>query len=426
MTHLFTPGLVSLVHCHIHVLASLLGALPLLPQVATWTGATIVGAALGWAIMTHPVMALNPVALCAVMVTVSFCVGTLERGPTKSSSLFTLFTLTTFASIVLCQCCGNVGSSWVSLIRGASVLVAAVIAVSVQNLVLPWYTSTFALEQLGVVYREATEVLADLVCQLYEGTEQLMQQQQQDDAHSSPPAAAAGSGGTAAAAAAAALSGEAGGPLHRLQLLDHAVRRVWEQEQEQRQQPAAAVGPAASKNGQQQQQQAQRQPSITSAVAATRLGSIGRIFTGSSQLEHLLQPSQTGTSAWGAAVRQRVSEASAASSAAGGTDEDATAAVKSALAADAGADTEQAAVCEMLQLLQQRRQKYRQQQGAGAGAGAGAASGRVAVTGMQLQGRLVRPLVQVKISLVLDASAWKSGPLATPTVSATRVGWVVS
>lgn len=402
-----------LVHCHIHVFASLRGALPLLPQVAMWTGATIVGATLGWAIMTHPVMALNPVALCAVMVAVSFCVGTLERGPTKSSSLFTLFTLTTFASIVLCQCCGNVGSSWVSLMRGASVLVAAVIAVSVQNLVLPWYTSTYALEQLGVVYREATEVLADLVCQLYEGTEQLMQQQeqQQGDAHSSPPAAAAGSGGTAAAPAAAALSGEAGGPLHRLQLLDDAVRRVWEQEQHQ--QP-----PAASESGQQQQQQAKRQPSIMSAVAATRLGSIGRMFTGSSQLEHLLQPSQTGTAAWGAAVRQRASEASAAGSTAGGTDKDATAAVKSALAADAGADTEQAAVCEMLQLLQQRRQKHRQQQGAaGAGAGAGAASGRVAVTGLQLQGRLVRPLVQVKISLVLDATAWKSGPLATPTVS---------
>jgi hypothetical protein len=379
------------------------------------------------------------------MVAVSFGVGILERGPTKGGSLFTLFTLTTFASIVLCQCCGHVGSTWISLMRAASVIVAAVIAVSVQNLVLPWYTSAYALEQLGLVYREATEVLADLVCQLYEDTEQLLQQQQQQQqvgghSSSSPPAAAGVEG--AAAPAVAASQGEgngvlpgdssSGGPLHRLQLLDDAVRRVWEKEQQQ--QPAAAAAAAAAAatvsavasegSQQQQQEQAKRQPSITAAVAAARLGSIGRMFTGSSQLEHLLQPSQTGTSAWGAAVRQRASEAPAASSAARGADDDTAAAVKSAIAAGAGAGANagQTAACEMLQLLQKQRLKYRQQQGAagaGAGAGAGAAaSGRVAVTGLQLQGRLVRPLVQVKISLILDATAWKSGPLATPTVSA--------
>lgn len=60
---------------------------------------------------------------------------------------------------------------------------------------------------------------------------------------------------------------------------------------------------------------------------------------------------------------------------------------------------------------QQGQQQQQQQQGPGGGVG------RVAVTGLQLQARLVRPLIQVKISLVLDTTAWRAGPLATPPVS---------
>jgi hypothetical protein len=326
------------------------------------------------------------------------------------------------------------------------VIVAAVIALAVQNLVLPWYTSTWALEQLGLVYREATEVLADLVCQLYEETEQVLQQQQQLHAAASDPAAAAaaadGVGSNAALGSEAA--GEAGGgtigdssdkgteqsPLQRLQLLDEAVKRVWDKQQQQLQSTGGSEYAVPSQQqqqpqGQQQVQQGPRQASFISSVAAARLASIGRMFTASSQLEHLLQPSATGTSVWGDTVRQSVAASAASTSQVGGEDAAAAAAVESALAdrLTGAAARGEAAVCEMVQLLQQRRQKYRQQnqqQDAAAEqqheGGVSAGTGRVAVTGLQLQARLVRPLVQVKISLVLDTTAWKSGPLATPQV----------
>jgi hypothetical protein len=378
------------------------------------------------------------------MCAVAFAVGTLERGPAKSSSLFTLFSITTLASIVLCQCCGAVGNTWVSLTRGASVIVAAVVALAVQNLVLPWYTSTWALQQLGLVYKEATDVLADLVCQLYEETEQLLQQQQLLHVTADDPAAAAAAAVAAAgnvgsnAACGPETAGEAGegttgdssgkgtqqSPLQRLQLLDEAVKRVWEKEQQQQQSTGGADCRVPSQQQQQAQgqQQGSRQASFISTVAAARLASIGRMFNGSSHLERLLQPSATGISACGATVRQGVAASATSTSQAGGEEAvAAAAAVKSALA-DSVAAVGEAAVCEMVQLLQRRRQKYRQlnQQHPGGEqhheGGVSAGAGRVAVTGLQLQARLVRPLVQVKISLVLDTTAWKSGPLTTPQV----------
>lgn len=465
-------------HCHCLLLPRL-RCCP--PQIAVWTGATFVGATLGWALMVHPYMALNSVALCAVMCAVAFCVGTLPRGHDSSSSLLSLFTLTTLASIVLCQCCGRVGSDWVSIMRGASVLVAAVIALAVQNLVLPWYTSTWALEQLGVVYREATEVLADLVCQLYEDAEQLLQQQEQidrDDAAKQQqrqqdphvggvdavqePGTALGPGATAAGGAAgeAVAAGEAGcgaavgssrgslvrSPLQRLQQLDEAVRRVWDREQQAQQQQdergRPQTGGTSATVEQQQQQHEQdlqqerhvrfeRQPSLTASVAAIRLASIGRLFTKSSaQLQDLLQPSQTAPSPAAAATAEgshvhwpgslRPTKSTAGSlSAASGDETAAATAVETAITAE-GTQHGEEAVCEMVQLLQQRRlkcQQQGQQQQQQGGQGQGGGVRRVAVTGLQLQARLVRPLVQVKISLVLDTTAWRTGPLATPPVS---------
>lgn len=383
--------------------------------------------------MVHPSIALNSAALGTVMCVVAFCVGNLERGPDKGRSVFTLYTLTTLASIVLCQCCSHVGSTLVSVTRGASVMAAGVIAVAVQNLVLPWYTSTWALQQIGEVFKEATEVLADLVCQLYEETEELMQQQQdpglmQAQQGDGLPAAA---GDARDGAPAAMLS-----PAQRLQLLDAAVGRVWLKEQQ------ALNGVQGTGPGQQQPQQ-QRQPSFTSRVASVRLASIGRMFASSSELR---QPpgdrahSSTGQAAGpvgrDAAGRAGPLDADAAgpspgvtghtaershpavrvagvSNAPAGPDvpgDAAAAAVLTALATGQGPES-RASLTEMVQLLQQRRLKHQQQQQQGS------APGRVKVTGLQLQARLVRPLVQVKISLLLDTTAWRSGPLATPAVS---------
>jgi hypothetical protein len=172
----------------------------------------------------------------------------------------------------------------------------------------------------------------------------------------------------------------------------------------------------------------ERQPSLTASVAATRLASIGRLFTKSSaQLQDLLQPSQTTSPPAAAAAGSKVhwpgslrpTKSTAGSlSAASGDDAAAATAVETAITAE-GTQQGEEAVCEMVQLLQQRRLKCQQQgqQQQQGGQGQGAAVRRVGVTGLQLQARLVRPLVQVKISLVLDTTAWRTGPLATPPVS---------
>jgi hypothetical protein len=393
-------------------------------------------------------MAFNPAAICAVVCIISFGVGAMDRGHGSSSGLLALFTLTTLASIVLCQCCGDLGVTWVSVTRGASVLVAAVIALAVQNLVLPWYTSTWALEQLGLVFKEATEVLADMVCQLYEDTEELLQQYEAGGSISSSGAgcpqrqagegAAAAAEGTAAASlaavdeqsdAVAVSSGAAAAlsPMQRLQLLDEAVRKAWIAEQQQ-QTGSKAVTSLSEQQQQQPQQQQQQQPPLAerssrsiTAAASGRLAILGRMFTGSARLEDLLQPSRANLAA--GSMSQGLATQPARSSSAGG--ESCTGATFSEAAggaADAkcmqgdgsagGCDSD-AAVSEMIQLLRQRRLAQQQLPGSGQQAGAR----RVGVTGLQLQSRLVRPLVQVKISLVLDTTAWTSGPLATPPVS---------
>lgn len=400
-------------------------------QVATWTGATIIGAFIGWALMATPAMALNPVALGAVMCTISFFVGTLERGPTQGGTLFTLFTLTTLASIVMCQCCGHLGSTYVSMVRGASVLVAAVIAVSVQNLVWPWYTSTWALEQVGMVFREGTEVLADLVCQLYEETDNLMQQQgiHLSDVSDKDPADVVTAAAAAAAAAANATGGGGGtqrAPAERLQMLTDAVRRVWlreqqEQQQQEQQGEGALQGAASGRTGdddsplgqidehqtqqqgehQQQQQQGppKRHASFAASVATNRLAELGR------------QLSTTGTTT--TANQFDVSQGRTSSDAANAA---AAAAIESALSESS--QTHSHALSEMAVLLQQRRTRVKQQmQQQQQGPKSGPGPVRVSVSALSLQARLLRPLIQVKMSLVLDTTAWKSGPLATPPVS---------
>lgn len=337
-------------------------------QVVLWSGATIVGAFLGWALMTHPAMAFNSLALGAVMCAVAFLVGNMERGPDKGNSLFTLFTLTTLASIVLCQCCHHLGSTLVSVTRGGTVLVAAIIAVTVQNLILPWYTSTWALEQLGLVFKEATEVLADLICQLYEDTDELMQQQQQQQQQHQQQEEG-GSVKTATTRAGAGLSDKQQPRPNRLQLLDEAVRRVLLREQ---QAAAGAVdGAAAAGTAAVLTSDGQAAAALSAPLSPDAFGQCAAV----SQTNGTTPSSPGANSSGGAFSRPPCSH-----------------------------------VGELQQLLQQRRLKHQQQQQQDQ------APTRINVTGLQLQSRLVRPLVQIKISLILDTTAWRSGLLATPKV----------
>jgi hypothetical protein len=79
----------------------------------------------------------------------------------------------------------------------------------------------------------------------------------------------------------------------------------------------------------------------------------------------------------------------------------------------------------MAKLLQKRQQQQQQQQqptaagGSQAPAAAQEPPNGVAALAQQLQARLVKPLVQVKISLMLDTTAWQTGLYATPPVSGT-------
>ncbi|WIA41085.1 hypothetical protein OEZ86_004716 [Tetradesmus obliquus] len=149
-------------------------------KVICWTASAVVGATLGWALMASPVMANNAVALAAVICCFCFGVGCLSR---SKNTLVILYTLMTVASVVLCQytpsCCDETGSTMMAVVRGASVASASLFAVAFQNLVWPWYTSSWALEQLGLAYQEAAELLAGMVCELYIDAHALIDKQQQ-------------------------------------------------------------------------------------------------------------------------------------------------------------------------------------------------------------------------------------------------------
>eukprot|EP00775_Hariotina_reticulata_P009285 gene9285-9450_t len=156
-------------------------------KVVIWTGSSVLGAVLGWLLMLHPGLANNGVALAAVLCSIAFVIGSLGR---SRNSLVTLYTLMTIASIVLCQfvgCCDHTGSTMMAVTRGGAVAAAAVFAVAFQNLVLPWYTSSWALETMGEVYQEATDLLAELVLDLYTETHALMLQSSQPNNDCSDP-----------------------------------------------------------------------------------------------------------------------------------------------------------------------------------------------------------------------------------------------
>lgn len=218
-------------------------------QVFVWVAGSIAGAVLGWALMSTPDMANNAVALAAILCCTALLVGSLGR---SRNMLVTFFTLMTVASVVLCQnvgCCGHTGSTEMAIMRGLSVTAAALFSVAVQNLIWPWYTSSWAVEQLGQTYQSAAGVLADLVCQLYQETDDLVHAPVQglisdsdlgQNSNADSPTAAAD------VTAKTKQNGAEGGASRRLRLLDEAVGRVQQQLQQQQQSApqGALVSPA--------------------------------------------------------------------------------------------------------------------------------------------------------------------------------------
>ncbi len=190
---------------------------------------------------------------------------------THDNTMHTVIIITHLLHHRYVGCCGHTGSVAMALTRGGSVALAAVWAVAFQNFVFPWYTSSWALDQLGTTFQDATDLLAELVTQLYTDTHELMMAEADDEALETNKDAGCGGGGggggdgshstgsggrCAAAAAAAAAADVPVQRLSRLALLNAAVQRALVKQQQQQQQ----------QQEQQQEQQQQQQPKKRTAA----------------------------------------------------------------------------------------------------------------------------------------------------------------
>lgn len=129
-----------------------------------WAAGTLLGGALGFLAMWHPALALSPYGLVAVTVAVAFVVGLL--GVTKARVGITL-TLMTLSSLILCQCCGHVGSWSVAAARVVSVLFGVTLSVLVCNTVLPWYTSSWSIQTMTATFASAVGLINQMHAQFY-------------------------------------------------------------------------------------------------------------------------------------------------------------------------------------------------------------------------------------------------------------------
>ncbi|KAG2454349.1 hypothetical protein HYH02_001374 [Chlamydomonas schloesseri] len=120
-------------------------------QVALWVVGTAVGGTLGYLAMLDPDLATNPYGLMVVICAYTFLVGASSTA-IRAYSLGIVFTLMAMNSIILCQyvgCCDASGSVQLYAARVLMVMAGCSVPVLVSNLVLPWYTSDWALQTLG-------------------------------------------------------------------------------------------------------------------------------------------------------------------------------------------------------------------------------------------------------------------------------------
>eukprot|EP00884_Botryococcus_braunii_P019997 jgi/Botrbrau1/6681/Bobra.0202s0022.2 len=120
---------------------------------------TIIGGTLGYFLMLNHDLATNPYALSALLGVCAFVAGTLTGKPYKYAVILTMITMN---SIVLCQYNPEgkgTGSVHLYIVRIVDICVA-VAAVFLIEFILPWYTSTAALESLGTMYLDAAKLLS--------------------------------------------------------------------------------------------------------------------------------------------------------------------------------------------------------------------------------------------------------------------------
>jgi hypothetical protein len=137
------------------------------PQVSFWLLGSTAGAVLGLAAMWHPSVATNPYLLVLILVAGSALVGAMERSQQRMTSILFLMTL---SGMILCQydCCGGApGSLWFFGVRLVSVCAGVLFAAAVSNLVLPWYTSAWALDTMASFLTNSMGVLQQMYDRFY-------------------------------------------------------------------------------------------------------------------------------------------------------------------------------------------------------------------------------------------------------------------
>ncbi|KIY98832.1 hypothetical protein MNEG_9130 [Monoraphidium neglectum] len=113
--------------------------------------------------MSSHALANSPAFLAACIAAVAALFGSIAMGPVRVGASLALFT---FTSVVLCQyrgCCGaTTASTAYFLTRMASVVAGCVWAALVSNLLLPSYTSDWAIDQLATCLERSAVLISDL------------------------------------------------------------------------------------------------------------------------------------------------------------------------------------------------------------------------------------------------------------------------
>jgi hypothetical protein len=286
-----------------------------------------------------------------------------------------------------------------------------------QNLVWPWYTSSWALEQLGLAYQEAAELLAGMVCELYIDTHALIdkqEQQQQDVAASTAAAASAecGDGSTDHG-----MSEQQQVPT-RMGMLDAAVLHAQQQLVQQQQTDATAESPQLPAEAPAAAAAARAEASAVAAAPAAADPAAEPLNPTRRAVHFDITSMPSGTAScnlhqppadFSHQQQQQQGYQSSSSSRrppdlSSRSVPDCNTSRAAAVALDSYAATRQVP-CSLQQLLQQRRQQ--RLQAAGPAAAAAAAAGNPATISaaaappasspLVLQGRLLKPLVQVSL-----------------------------
>ncbi|KAG2431908.1 hypothetical protein HXX76_009399 [Chlamydomonas incerta] len=136
-------------------------------QVSLWVVGTAVGGTLGYLAMLDADLATNPYGLMAIICAYTFLVGCASAHTYRMGIVFTLMAM---ASLILCQyrgCCGATGSVELYAARVLMVMAGCSVPVLLSNLVLPWYTSDWALETLGGAFLAACRLVRSYYAAYY-------------------------------------------------------------------------------------------------------------------------------------------------------------------------------------------------------------------------------------------------------------------